>query len=155
MRPVQVSVDVSQSPEVVYDYLDVLANHEQFTDHLLKDWHLQGPARGVGAKAQVKAVIGGRTNPLEMEVIEAQAPTRTVERSTGAGGRRVTLGTYTLTPGAGGGTRVVFESSWVKAPWNEQLAAPMVRSMTRKANEQALRRLAERLDHVGSEDRSR
>lgn len=155
MRPVQVSVDVSQPPEAVYDYLDVLANHERFTDHLLKDWHCEGPARGVGARAKVKAVIGGRTNAVDVEVIEAQAPTRTVERSTGAGGRRVTTGTYTLTPGPDGGTHVVFESAWLKAPWNEQLAAPLVRSLTRKANEQAMRRLAEQLDHAGRADHSR
>ena len=40
-------------PEV-YEFLDVLGNHEQFTDHFMVDWELSGPKRGVGAKANVK-----------------------------------------------------------------------------------------------------
>jgi hypothetical protein len=38
MRPVRVSVDIPQPREEVYDFLDVLSNHEPFTDHMLRDW---------------------------------------------------------------------------------------------------------------------
>jgi hypothetical protein len=49
MKPVTVSIEVPQAREDVYDFLDVLANHESFTDHMLRDWRCAGPARGVGA----------------------------------------------------------------------------------------------------------
>jgi hypothetical protein len=37
MKPVRVSIDVPQAREDVYDFLDVLANHELFTDHMMRD----------------------------------------------------------------------------------------------------------------------
>lgn len=74
MKPVRVSIDVPQAREDVYDFLDVLANHELFTDRMLRDWRCEGPARGVGAKAKMSAVSGGRTEALDMEVIDAEPP---------------------------------------------------------------------------------
>jgi hypothetical protein len=102
MKPVRVSIDVPQAREDVYDFLDVLANHELFTDHMLRDWRCEGPARGIGAKAKITAVAGGRTEALDMEVIDAERPTRTVERNTGTSGR-VATGTYALDELPGGG----------------------------------------------------
>ena len=54
MKPVTVSIKVPQSPDEVFEYLDVLANHEQFTDHFLVDWETSGPERGVGARARMR-----------------------------------------------------------------------------------------------------
>jgi hypothetical protein len=96
MKPVMVSTDVPQQRAAVYDFLDVMSNHEQFTDHIMQDWHLDGPASGVGAKARVKVVAAGRTETVDIEVIEAERPVKTVERNIGAGGKRVGTGTYTL-----------------------------------------------------------
>ena len=143
MRPVRASIDVPQTREHVYEFLDVLGNHELFTDHMMRDWHLEGPPRGVGARAKLNAVLGGRTDPLKIEVIEAEAPVRNVERNVGAGGRRVGTGTYTLDQLPAGGTRVTFEYAWQKVPLSERLAGPIVRRVMRKAVEQALQRLAE------------
>jgi hypothetical protein len=84
MKSVQVSVDVPQARDDVYDFLDVLANHELFTGHLLRDWRCAGPARGVGARASVRAVVGRRTEAVDIEVIEAERPARSVERNVGA-----------------------------------------------------------------------
>ena len=53
MKPVRVSIDVPQAREAVYDFLDVLANHETFTDHMFRDWRRSGPASGVGASGRV------------------------------------------------------------------------------------------------------
>ncbi|HEY2141767.1 MAG TPA: SRPBCC family protein, partial [Solirubrobacteraceae bacterium] len=63
MHPITVSTDVSQPREAVYDFLDVLANHERFTDHMMRDWQVEGPERGVGAKAKLNSVLGGRSDP--------------------------------------------------------------------------------------------
>ncbi len=122
----------------------MLANHELFTDHMLRDWQYAGPARGVGAKAKVTAVAAGRTDPLKMEVIEAEPPTRNVERNVAASGRVMT-GTYTLAELPGGGTRITFESAWLRVPRGETIAAPLVRAMVRRGNQRAMERLAELL----------
>jgi hypothetical protein len=145
MNPIQISIDVSQSREAVYDFLDAMAHHELFTDHMMRDWHYEGPERGIGSKARVNAVLGGRTEPVEIEVIDAQPPFKSVERNTGAGGKRVATGTYTLTELPDGGTHIVFEYAWQKIPRSERLAAPIVRSVMRRAVQRALERLAEQL----------
>jgi hypothetical protein len=145
MRPVHVSVEVAEHPDAVFDFLDVLANHERFTDHFLRDWQCDGPVGGVGAKARVTAVTGGRSDVLEMEVVRSERPRLSVERNVSLGGRRVVTGTYTLTGRPGGGTTVEFVSAWERLPWSERLAAPIVRRLVRRANEQAMRRLAEQL----------
>jgi hypothetical protein len=145
MKPVTVTIDVPQSREAVYDFLDVLSNHELFTDHMMQDWHFEGPARGIGSKARLKAVVGGRTEAVEIEVIEAERPVKTVERNIGADGKRVGTGTYTLADLPGGGTRVTFTYAWQQAPWSERLAAPIVRGIARRGNERAMQRLAEQL----------
>jgi hypothetical protein len=144
MKPVRVSIDVPQAREDVYDFLDVLANHELFTDHMLRDWRCEGPARGGGAHPKITAVAAGRTDPLDMEVIEAERPTRNMERNVGASGRVMT-GTYTLAELPGGGTRITFESAWLRVPRSEALAAPLVRAMVRRGNQRALERLAGQL----------
>jgi hypothetical protein len=119
----------------------VLANHELFTDHMLRDWQCEGPARGVGAKAKITAVAGGRTEALDMEVIDAEPPTRTVERNTSTSGR-VATGTYTLAELPGGGTRITFETARLRVPRSEALTAPLVRALVRRGNQRSLERLA-------------
>jgi Polyketide cyclase / dehydrase and lipid transport len=145
MKPVTVTIDVPQSREAVYDFLDVMSNHELFTDHIMQDWHFEGPARGIGSKSRLKAVVGGRTEAVEIEVIEAERPVKTVERNVGAGGKRVGTGTYTLADLPDGGTRVTFTYAWQQAPWNERLAEPVVRGIARRGFERAMQRLAEQL----------
>jgi hypothetical protein len=83
---------------------------------------------------------------IDIEVIAAQRPATIVEQNVGAGGRRIGNGTYMLEELPSGGTRIVFEYSWKQAPLSERLAAPIVRSMLRRANEQAMHRLAEQLE---------
>ena len=138
------SIDVPPAREDVYDFLDVLANHELFTGHMMRDWRYEGPARGVGAKAKVTAVAAGRTDTLDLEVIEAERPARNVERNVGASGRVMT-GTYTLAGLPGGGTRITFESAWLRVPRGEALVAPLVRAVVRRGNKRAMERLAEQL----------
>ncbi len=79
-----------------------------------------------------------------MEVIEAERPTRTVERNVGASGRVLT-GTCTLAELPGGGTRVTFESAWLPVPRSEALAAPLARAVVRRGNKRAMERPAGQL----------
>jgi hypothetical protein len=145
MQPVSVSVVVDRPQDEVFDFLDVLANHEAFTDHFLKDWELSGPPAGVGAKAKLRAVAMGRSELVDLEVIDAERPSGITERTVAAGGKRVTRGTYRLAAAGEGSTRVEFELAFEQLPTAERLLAPLVRSWIRKANGRAMERLRELL----------
>jgi hypothetical protein len=145
MQPVRVSIDVPTPREEVFDFLDVMANHEPFTNHMLSDWEYSGPERGVGSKARATAKAAGKTDVIDITVVSADPPMKIVEENTGANGRRRANGTYTLEELPGGETRIMFEYSWQQAPISERLAAPFVRAYLRRANERAMQRLAEQL----------
>jgi hypothetical protein len=145
MKPVTVSVRVHRPREDVFAFLDVLANHVSFTDHMLVDWSFDGPRAGVGAKARMRANVPGE-NWMELEVLAAQPPAKTVEETVGANGKRRTRGTYTLQELPDGGTNIRFELAYLKAPWSERLAAPLIRAYMKRANAKALRRLGALLE---------
>ena len=143
--PVTVSVDVPQPRADVYAFLDVMANHEAFTDHMLVDWHCSGPASGVGARAKVTAKAGGRSEPVEFEVVEAEDGRMIKERNIANKGRRVGTGTYVLSDLPGGGTRVEFTYAFERVPAFERPLVPFMRSILRRGNARAMTRLAEQL----------
>jgi hypothetical protein len=149
MKPVTVSIDVPQSCEEVYEFLDVLGNHAGFTDHFPLDWTVSGPRSGVGAQARMRVKKPGAPDWLDMEVVAADPPRSTTEESTSASGRRRTRGTYVLTALPGEGTRISFELAWLEAPRAERLAAPLTRAVTRRANARSLQRLAGELAERG------
>jgi hypothetical protein len=141
MKPVTATVTVPQSREEVYDFLDVLANHEQFNDHFLVDWTLSGPPAGVGAKARMRVKTRGREDWLDLTVLSAERPRTTTEESIGARGKRRTRGTYTFDEVPDGGTRITFQLVWLEAPLAERLMAPITRAVVARANATALERL--------------
>lgn len=146
MKPVRVSVDVPNPRPEVYEFLDVLGNHEQFTDHFMVDWELSGPERGVGAKANVRVKAAGEKDRTEIEVVEADAGRRIVEEGTGGSrGRRRTRGSYRLEDLPGGGTRIAFTLEFLSLPTGERLMGPLQRAYVKRVNGKALTRLAERL----------
>src|SRR3954469_18629157 len=134
MKPVTVSTTVAQGVEEVYDFLDMLGNHEPFTDHFLRDWELSGPASGVGAKARMRVAMPGPEDWIDREVIEAERPRTSVEESTSARGKRHTRGTYVLDELPDGGTKVTFTIEWLKAPPADRLGAPVTRAVMKRAN---------------------
>jgi len=141
MRPITVCVRVERPREAVFAFLDELGNHEVFTDHMLVDWTLSGPRAGVGARARMRAPLPGPKDWLELEVLESEAPVRTVEETVGARGRRRTRGTYTLDALPGGATLVRFELAFVQVPLHERLLAPLLRGWLQRANAKAMERL--------------
>jgi hypothetical protein len=147
MKPVTVSIDVPQTPDEVYDFLDVMAHHERFTDNYLSDWRYSGPRRGVGSCATVTAALGGARTDVTIEVVEAEAPRRIVERNVSAAGRRQAHGTYVIAPLPAGGSRVSFTYTWARAPLADRLLAPVVRTTMRRANHTVMRRLTAELAH--------
>jgi hypothetical protein len=145
MKPVTVQIAVPCGREQVYRYLNVLANHEAFTDHMLIDWHCSGPRSGVGAQARMRLKKPGRADWMQLEVIGADPPRETVEETVGARGRRRTRGTYRLEETKDGGTNISFEIAWLRIPLLERLAAPITRAVMRRGNKRSLQRLALRL----------
>ncbi|MCX5269481.1 SRPBCC family protein [Streptomyces sp. NBC_00199] len=153
MKSVTVSIDVPQTPEQVYGFLDVMAHHERFTNHYLTDWRFSGPSRGVGSCATVTAALGGTKTDVTIKVIEADMPRRIVERNVSAAGRRLAHGTYVIEPQRTGGSHVSFTYTWVHAPVADRLLAPVVRATMRRANRAVMRRLATELTrHVAPAD---
>ncbi|MGV9566814.1 SRPBCC family protein [Streptomyces sp. NPDC003480] len=141
------SIEVPQAPEQVYDFLDVMAHHERFTNHYLSDWRYDGPGRGIGSRATVTAALGGVQSDVTIDVVEADAPRRIVERNISAGGRRLGHGTYTITALSTGGSRISFTYAWTRAPLAERLFAPAVRAAMRRANRTVMQRLADEPSH--------
>jgi hypothetical protein len=153
IEPVTVSIDVQHDVDDVFDFLDVMANHEPFNDHLMRDWELSGPARGIGSRARVRTRALGMSDIVDIEVIDSVAPTRIVEVNVATKAKRTGQGTYTLSPLAGGGTHIAFEYRWIKAPMLDRLTAPLARAYIRRNNTTAMRRLAEQLDRTHAEAR--
>jgi hypothetical protein len=145
MKPVIASIDVPQPRESVYAFLDVMANHEPFTDHMLVDWRYSGPPSGVGSKAQVTTKLGGITDQAEIEVVEVEPGRMIRERNVGAKGKRVAHGTYELSDLPDGGTHVEFTWALEQAPLADRALAPVLRGMLTRGNAKAMQRLAEQL----------
>jgi uncharacterized protein YndB with AHSA1/START domain len=146
MKPVTVSTTVSKPRQEVFEFLDVLANHEGFMDHLFTNWSFSGPARGVGARARARVNAPGSREWAEFEVLEAEVPERIVEEAVSSNGKRRTRGTYRFEDLRDGGTKISFELAWVETPRSERLAPPIARTFIRRANGKAMRRLAKQLD---------
>jgi hypothetical protein len=142
MKPIQVSVSVPLARQEVYDFLDSLPNHALFTDHMLTDFSFSGPERGVGAKVRMRANLPGPQEWMDLEVIEALAPSSSTEETVGAGGRRRTRGSYTLTAAGSQQTDVRFTLEYLALPARERLLAPLLRAMMRRNNRRAMDRLA-------------
>jgi uncharacterized protein YndB with AHSA1/START domain len=143
--PVTVSTVISAPREQVFDYLQDIANHGEFTDHYLVDWHLtriDSVGLGAGARFRVRAP-GNRFNWADVTFAEVDRPYRIVEVGrTGKENRVRTLGVYELAPGASGSTRVRFTLQTIPATLSDRLVESLgARRWTRRKNKQAMRRL--------------
>ena len=126
-QPVTVTVDVPQDRASVYAYLDVMANHEHFTAHMLTNWRVSGPPTGIGSKANVTAKVGAISDESEIEVFEVEDGRLIRERSIAAKGKRIAHGTYTLSDLPNGGTHIEFEFALQKVPAIERPLLPLMR----------------------------
>jgi Polyketide cyclase / dehydrase and lipid transport len=146
VKPVTVSVEVPNSVHQVYEFLDVLGNHESFMDHFMVEWELSGPKRGVGAKANVRVKASVEKDWTDVEIVEADSGRRLVEETRGGPrGKRRTRGTYHLEGLPDGGTRISFELEFLEMPRGERLMGPLNRAYVKRVNGKAMRRLRERL----------
>ncbi len=145
MDPISVSITVGRPREEVFDYLVDIANHPEFTDHYLTDWHLtrEDPVgRGAGARFRVKAPLQ-RFSWMGVSFIEVDAPWRIVEAGRGGKYNRIRLmAVYTLEPAADDTTRVKLTTETAPVTISDRLMESLGgRTWTRRQNRRALRRL--------------
>jgi uncharacterized protein YndB with AHSA1/START domain len=161
--PLTVSTVISAPAEEIFDYLQDIANHPEFTDHYLRDWRLtriDSAGVGAGARFRVKAP-GNRYSWADVTFSEVQRPHRIVEIGrTGKSNRIRTLGIYELAPASGGATRVSFTLQTSPATFADRLMESLgARAWMRRNGRKAMRRLREILEEGalqgGATDRSR
>ncbi len=155
MDPITVSVVIDRPREEVFEYLADIANHAEFTDHFMVDWHLtreDSYGEGAGARFRVDAPLN-RFPYADATLVELERPRRLVEVGRAGKYNRIrTLGVYELEPAAGGQTRVTFtfqsEPKLLSDRIMESLGARAW--LTRK-----LRKAMRRLRSILEEDRQR
>jgi uncharacterized protein YndB with AHSA1/START domain len=155
---------VSAPREQVFDYLQDIANHPQFTDHYLVDWRLtriDSVGKGAGARFRVKAP-GNRFSWGDATFAEVERPHRIVEVGrTGKDNRIRTRGVYDLAPAPADSTRVRFTLQTVPATLTDRLMDGLGgRAWLKRKNRRALRRLREILERgdggeANAQDRDR
>ncbi|TMM18209.1 MAG: SRPBCC family protein [Actinobacteria bacterium] len=143
--PVTVSTVITAPRERVFDYLQDIANHSEFTDHYLVDWHLtriDSVGRGAGARFRVK-VPCNRFSWADVTFVEVERPHRIVEVGrTGKNNRIRTVGVYELARGISGTTRVRFTLQTQPHTLSDRLMEALgARSWTRRKGKRAMRRL--------------
>ena len=108
MDPVTANVLIDRPREEVFDYLADIANHQEFSDHYLKEWRLtrvDSVGRGAGARFKIDAPLD-RFGWGDMTFIEVQRPYKIVAAGrSGKFNRNKTWTTWTLSP-SGNATQV-------------------------------------------------
>lgn len=146
MDPVCVSVTIARPREEVFEYLLDIANHAEFCDHYLVDWHLtreDSYGRGAGARFRVKVPFN-RFPWADVSFVDVERPWRIVEVGRAGKYNRIrTLGTYELEPAGGGSTtRVTFTFETEPGNLADRLGEAMgTRMWLRRKNGKAMRRL--------------
>jgi uncharacterized protein YndB with AHSA1/START domain len=143
--PFTVSTTIAKPREQVFEYLADIANHPEFTDHYLVDWHLTRVdtyGTGAGARFRIKAPLN-RFAWADVTFAELQAPFRIVERGRGGKYNRIRmLGTYTLSAGPGNTTRVEYTLETEPSQISDKLLETFGgRSWSRRQAAKAMRRL--------------
>ena len=145
MEPFTVESTISRPREEVFEYLADIANHPEFTDHYLVDWRLtreDSYGAGAGARFRMKAPLS-RFSWADVSFSEVQPPFRIVERGRGGKYNRIKmLGTYTLSPGPGGSTRLEYTLETVPVmPSDRLMEALGGNAWMRRKTRKAMRRL--------------
>ena len=145
MDAMSVSTVISKPREEVFEYLADIANHAEFTDHFLTDWHLlreNSRGTGAGARFRIKAPFA-RFSWADMTFSELDPPMRIVEHGRSGKYNRIRmLGIYTLEDGPDGVTTVEYQLDTVPVQLSDKLMERFGGiAWTRRMNAKAMRRL--------------
>ncbi len=156
MEPITLTTTIAKPREEVFEYLADVANHSEFSDHCMVDWHLtreDSYGRGAGARFRVKSRFD-RFSYGDITLAEVTPPERIV--ATGRSGRfnRIkTRSTWTLEEAGPGQTKVTFETQSTPVLKSDELMEKFlrVRVATTRCHQRALDRLRSILE--SGEDR--
>ena len=145
MDPITVSTNIELPRELVFEYLADIANHAEFTDHYLVDWHLTRVdtiGAGAGARFRMKQPFN-RFAWADMTLAEVQAPFKIVERGRGGKFNRIKMiGTYEIFERHAGVSEVIYTyETETKTPSDRIPEIFGGRSWTRHNANKAMRRL--------------
>jgi uncharacterized protein YndB with AHSA1/START domain len=145
MEPLTVSVSISRPREEVFAYLVDIANHPEFTDHYLVDWHMtrvETVGRGAGGRFRYTAPLQ-RFDWADVTFVEVDAPRRIVQAGRGGKYNRTRLRSiYELEQSAGGTTRVTLTVETRPAtPTDRFMESLGLRGWLKRKSAKALRRL--------------
>ena len=110
MDPVTASTSIARPREEVFEYLMDFANHAEFTDHFLTDWHLtreDSYGLGAGGRFRLKQRLN-RYAYADLTFSQVEPPRRLVARGRGGKFNRTRyVAVWELEPAGGGeSTRV-------------------------------------------------
>ncbi len=156
MDPVTLSTTIARPREEVFEYLADVANHAEFTDHCLVDWHLtreDSYGSGAGGRFRTKSRFD-RFSYGDLTLAEVVPPQRIV--GTGRAGRfnRIrTRSEWTLEEDGPGRTKVEFTTESTPATFADRQMEKLlgVRRSTARCHRKALDRLRSILE--GGEQR--
>jgi uncharacterized protein YndB with AHSA1/START domain len=146
MEPVTLKTRIARPRAEVFEYLADVANHAEFSDHCLVDWHLtreDSYGAGAGARFRVKSRFD-RFSYGDITLAEVQPPQRIL--ATGRAGRfnRVrTKTTWTLEEDGPNATDVTFVTGSTPATFSDAKMEQLlrVRNSTARCHKRALERL--------------
>ena len=146
MEPLTLSTTIARPREEVFEYLADVANHEEFSDHCMVDWHLtreDSYGLGAGARFRVKSRFD-RFSYGDITFSELTPPARIV--ATGRSGRfnRIrTRSTWTLEEDGPDRTKVTFQTQSTPVLKSDELMEKFlrVRAAATRCHQRALERL--------------
>ena len=146
MEPVTLTTTIARPRDEVFEYLADVANHSEFTDHCLTDWHLtreDSYGAGAGARFRVKSRFD-RFSYGDMTLADVRPPERIV--ATGRAGRFNRMRTRTewrLEDAGAGKTAVTFVTESAPATSSDRLMEKLLRApaATKRCHRRALERL--------------
>jgi len=143
--PVTAEVIIARPRQEVFEYLADIANHAEFTDHFLVDWHLtreDSYGAGAGARYRIKTPIRSRFNYGDSTFTEVVAPRLIAERGRlGKYNRILSRGVYELEEASGGSTRVTFTFETKPKHLSDKLQETFGRGWFKRKNKKSLNRL--------------
>jgi uncharacterized protein YndB with AHSA1/START domain len=146
MDPVTLSTTIARPREEVFAYLADVANHAEFTDHCLVDWHLtreDSYGHGAGGRFRRKSRFD-RFSYGDLTLSELTPPSQIV--ATGRAGRFnriLTRSEWKLEEAGAGKTRVEFQTQTTPATFSDRQMEKLlgVRRGTARCHRKALDRL--------------
>ena len=145
MDPVTVKTTIGRPRDEVFEYLADIANHAEFTDHYLVDWHLtreETYGQGAGARFRIDMPLN-RFPWGDVTFLKVEPPWRIVEVGRGGKFNRIrTVGIWTLEPAGPDATEVEFTFESDPPMLSDRILESFgARGWLKRKNRKALKRL--------------